>query len=289
MVKIVVLGSFNMDLITYVERIPNLGETITDGTLKTLHGGKGSNQAVAASRLGADVSFIGCVGDDQFAQEAYDLWQAENINTDYVRQVENIATGTASILVDAQGENMIAVAPGANRELQQSDILSAEKRIAEADIIMAQLEIPLDIVEFAFEIAKKHATKTLLNPAPVRDGLESLLELADIITPNEGEAQTLGDLPADKIIVTTLGSKGAKWQEGEKSAIVSAYEVEAIDTVGGGDAFNAGLAVAIAEGKSLETAVKFANAVAGLAVTKRGAAASMPTRAEVEGFLAKAL
>ena len=286
MVKIVVLGSFNMDLVTYVERIPNLGETVTDGTLHTLHGGKGSNQAVAAARLGADVTFIGCVGDDQFAQEAYDLWQKEGINTDYVRQAENIATGTASILVDANGENMIAVAPGANRELQKSDVLAAEDAIANADILMAQLEVPLDVVEFAFEIAQKHQTTILLNPAPVRDGLEKLIHLADIITPNEGEAQALGDLPPDKIIVTTLGSKGARWHNQNQSGIVSAFKVEAIDTVGGGDAFNAGLAVALAEEKSLEDAVKFANAVAGLAVTKRGATASMPTRSEVDAFWA---
>ena len=287
MVKIVVLGSFNMDLVTYVERIPNIGETVTDGTLHTLHGGKGSNQAVATARLGAEVSFIGCVGDDQFAQEAYDLWAKEGINTQHVRQVANIATGTASILVDAKGENIIAVAPGANREPQTSDILEAEAEIVQADILMAQLEVPLEIVEFAFEIAKKHGTKTLLNPAPVRDGLENLLNSADIITPNEGEAQALGELPEDKIIVTTLGSKGARWQKNNETGVVSAFKVEAIDTVGGGDAFNAGLAVALAEGKSLADAVQFANAVAGLAVIKRGATAGMPQREDVDAFLAK--
>ncbi len=181
---------------------------------------------------------------------------------------------------------MIAVAPGANRELQKSDVLAAEDAMANADILMAQLEVPLDVVEFAFEIAQKHQTTILLNPAPVRDGLENLLHLADIITPNEGEAQALGDLPPDKIIVTTLGSKGARWHHHNQSGIVSAFEVKAIDTIGGGDAFNAGLAVALAEEKSLEDAVKFANAVAGLAVTKRGATASMPTRSEVDAFLA---
>lgn len=285
MVKIVVLGSFNMDLITYIEQIPELGETVTDGTLHTLHGGKGSNQAVAAARLGADVTMIACVGDDQFAQEAYALWASEGINTDYVRQAENIATGTASIFVDAQGENIIAVASGANRKIQEDDVSKAEALIAEADILMAQLEISLDVIEYAFEIAKKYETKILLNPAPVRDGIDKLLDLADIITPNEGEAQALGELPADKIIVTTLGSKGAKWQFKGEQEIVSAFEVEAIDTVGGGDAFNAGLAIALAEGKSLANAVKFANAVGGLAVTKRGATASMPSRKAVEEFL----
>lgn len=284
MTKIVVLGSFNMDLITYVQRIPKIGETVTDGEFHTLPGGKGSNQAVGAARLGADVTFIACVGDDQFAQSAFDLWQAENITTDFVRREKNSATGTASILVDAQGENIIAVAPGANRQLTKADIDKAENAIAQADIILAQLEIPLNIIEYAFQIAKKHHVRTLLNPAPVRDGLEFVISLADVLTPNEGEANALGQLPDDKIVVTTLGSKGAKWSTGFKQGIVPAIEVEAVDTVGGGDAFNAGLAVALSEGETLDAAVQFANTVAAIAVTRKGAAASMPTRKEVEKF-----
>jgi len=281
MAKIVVIGSFNMDLITYVERIPAIGETVTDGELITMAGGKGSNQATGAARLGANVTMIACVGDDQFAQSAFDLWQSDNINTNYVKKAKNTSTGTASILVDAHGENMIAVAPGANRLLTIADIDAAENVIAEADVIMAQLEIPLDVVEYAFTIARKHDTRTLLNPAPVRDGLEKIIELADIITPNEGEAQMIGTLPAGKIVVTTLGSDGASWSHGQDSGRTPAFDVEAIDTVGGGDAFNAGLAVAIAEGKPLQQAVRFANAVAAIAVTRKGAAASMPTREEV--------
>lgn len=285
MAKIVVIGSFNMDLITYVERIPSIGETVTDGELITMAGGKGSNQAVGAARLGANVTMIVCVGDDQFSKAAFALWQSDNINTDYVKQAKNTATGTASILVDANGENMIAVAPGANRELTTQDVDAAENVIAEADILMAQLEIPLEVVEYAFEIARKHNTKTLLNPAPVRAGLEKIIQLADIITPNEGEAQMLGTLPADKIVVTTLGSDGASWNHRNDKGRVPAFDVTAIDTVGGGDAFNAGLAVAIAEGQSLAQALRFANAVAAIAVTRKGAAASMPSRDEIEPIL----
>jgi ribokinase len=283
MPKILVLGSFNMDLITYVQRIPQIGETITDGLFQTAHGGKGSNQAVGAARLGADVSFIGCIGEDGFGRDALALWQVEGIDAQVQKVSE--ATGIASILVDANGENIIAVAPGANRQLTKSHIDSLESRIAEADVLMAQLEIPLDVIEYAFTLAKRHNTLIQLNPAPVRKGLEPLIALADIVTPNETEAQQLGNLPSEKRIVTTLGGEGAHWREDGKEGRVPAYKVQVVDTVGGGDAFNAGLAVALGEGKSLPDAVQFANAVAALSVTRKGAASSMPKRDEVEAFI----
>lgn len=283
MPKIVVLGSFNMDLITYLKRIPQLGETVTDGQFQTAHGGKGSNQAVGVARLGADVTFIGSIGEDGFGRDALSLWKTEGIDAQV--QISEEATGIASILVDEHGENIIAVAPGANRKLTIAHIESLESCIAEADVLMVQLEIPLEVIETAFKIAKRHNTLIQLNPAPVRQGLENLIALADIITPNETEAAQLGNLPADKIIVTTLGGDGAAWNKGDKKGRVPAYKVEVVDTVGGGDAFNAGLAVAMAEGKELPDAVAFANAVAALAVTKKGAAASMPKRSEVDSFL----
>ena len=171
MPKIVVLGSFNMDLITYMQRIPQLGETVTDGQFQTAHGGKGSNQAVAAARLGAEVTFIGCIGEDGFGREALALWKAEGIEAKV--QISEAATGIASIMVDAQGENIIAVAAGANHQLSSAHIASLENEIASADILMAQLEIPLDIVQIAFELAKRHNIKILLNPAPARQGLEA--------------------------------------------------------------------------------------------------------------------
>jgi ribokinase len=283
MPKILVLGSFNMDLITYLQRIPQLGETVTDGQFQTAPGGKGSNQAVGAARLGADVTFIGCIGDDGFGRDGLALWQAEGIDAQVQKGSE--ATGIASILVDAKGENIIAVAPGANRQLTKNHIDSLEQRIAEADVLMAQLEIPLEVIEYALTIAKRHNTLIQLNPAPVRKGLEALIKLADIITPNETEAEQLGKLSAEKRIVTTLGGEGAVWREGEKTGKVPAYKVQVVDTVGAGDAFNAGLAVALAEGKNLPDAVQFANAVAALSVTRKGAASSMPRREEVEAFI----
>lgn len=287
MAKIVVVGSFNLDLITYVERIPNVGETVTDGEFQTMPGGKGSNQAVAAARLGADVTFIGCIGDDRFAQIGFDLWRDCGIQTDYVIQAENTATGTALILVDAKGENLIAVAPGANRKLAITHVDAVKDVIASADVVMAQLEVSLEVVEHAFKLARQHHTPTLLNPAPVRGDLDSLLSLADIVTPNEGEAAMLKAklMSPDQTIVTTLGAKGAEWRKGDERHTIPAFPVDVIDTVGGGDAFNGGLAVGLAEGKTLDEAVRFANAVAGLAVTKRGAASSMPQRTDVDTFL----
>lgn len=285
MVKIVVIGSFNMDLITYVKRIPVIGETVTDGELITMPGGKGSNQAVGVARLGADVTFIACVGNDQFADTAFDIWQAEHIDTDYITRIDDIATGTASILVDSQGENIIAVAPGANRHLTRQNIDDAESVIATADIVMVQLEISLDVVEYALQTAKKYQVRTLLNPAPIRNNIDNIIALADIITPNEGEAKKLRGITTEKLFVTTLGSKGASWKQDEEEGTVSAFEVEAIDTVGGGDAFNAGLAIALAEKQAIAEAIDFANAVAAIAVTRKGAANSMPTRDEVHSLM----
>jgi ribokinase len=286
MPKIVVIGSFNVDLITYVERMPKPGETVTDGEFQTMPGGKGSNQAVAAARLGAEVTYIGCVGKDAFAQIGFDLWRAAGINTQYVIQTDEAATGTALILVDATGENSIAVAPGANRKLTNSHVDAALEAIKAADMLIAQLEISFEAVEYAFKLANEHHIPTLLNPAPIHKEVNRILPLADYITPNEHEKATLGSLRPDQTLITTLGAQGAEWRRGNESRLVPTFKVEVVDTVGAGDAFNAGFAVATAEGKSLDEAVRFANAVAGLAVTKRGASTS-PERAEVEAFLSK--
>lgn len=286
MPKIVVIGSFNVDLITYVERMPKPGETVTDGEFQTMPGGKGSNQAVGVARLGADVTFIGCVGKDGFAQIGFNLWQNEGINTQYVIQTDEAATGTALILVEATGENMIAVAPGANRKLANSHVDAALEAIKVADMLIAQLEIPLEVVEYAFKLANEHRIPTLLNPAPIHKDVNRLLPLVDYITPNEHERTALDNLRTDQTLITTLGAQGAEWRRGNESHLVPTFKVEVVDTVGAGDAFNAGFAVATAEGKSLDEAVRFANAVAGLAVTKRGASTT-PQRAEVEAFLDK--
>ncbi len=295
--KIVVVGSFNADLVAYLERMPRPGETVHGDRFATSAGGKGSNQAVAAARLGAEVTFIGRVGKDVFANLAYEIWDAEGINRDFVSTDADYATGVAPILVDSSGENMIVVVLGANSRLTAADIDAARERIAAADVLVTQLEINLDMAQYALETAKQLGVVTILNPAPAAAIPQSLIDLADYLTPNETELETLAGLAGDfaaaarslltrdgQTAVVTLGAQGAQIVSGAASAIVPTYAVDVVDTTGAGDAFNAGLAVALAEGKALEEAVRFANAAAALSVTKPGAAPSAPCRAEVDAL-----
>ena len=189
--KIVVVGSFNADLVSYTERMPRPGETVHGDRFATGAGGKGSNQAVAAARLGADVTFVGRVGNDVFANLAYEIWDAEGVNYDFVSRDAEVATGVAPILVDSSGENMIVVVLGANLRLRESDIDAARDRIAEADALVVQREINLDIVPYALRTAKDLGVSTILNPAPADGTSPETIQLADIITPNEIELETL--------------------------------------------------------------------------------------------------
>ena len=296
--KIVVVGSFNMDLTAYMERMPRPGETVGGHTFKTGPGGKGSNQAVAAARLGAEVTFIGRVGQDVFAQAALDFWQQEGINTDFVGRDPDHATGVAPIWVDDKGENSIVVVLGANLRITPADIDRAADVIAAADVLIVQLEINFDIVEYALKVAKEKGVKTILNPAPAGKLAPEVVALADYLTPNETELEVLSGKTGDyeaaarslltregQTAVVTLGSQGAMWLNAGGKATVPTFKVNVVDTTGAGDAFNGGFAVALGEGKSLEDAVRFGNATAGLSVTKRGTAPSMPTRAEVDALL----
>lgn len=298
--KIVVVGSFNTDLVSYLQRMPRPGETVHGDTFATGAGGKGSNQAVAAARLGAEVTFIGRVGSDVFANLAYDIWDAEGVSRDYVIQDPNHATGVAPILVDSQGENMIVVVLGANLNIQPSDIDAAKDRIAAADVLLAQLEINLDMTAYALKTAKKLGITTILNPAPATPLSSDMMQLADYLTPNETELETLsGQAGQDatararslltrdgQTAVVTLGAQGAQIVSQNQSVRLETFEVDVVDTTGAGDAFNAGLAVALAEGKDLRAAVRFANATAALSVTKLGTARSAPRRAEVDALIA---
>ncbi len=294
--KIVIVGSFNTDLTSYLDRMPRPGETVGGDKFVTGPGGKGSNQAVAAARLGADVTFIGRVGQDVFAKLAYDIWEAEGVNTDYVIQDPDHATGVAPIFVDSSGENMIVVVLGANLNIQQSDIDSAKDIIADADVLMVQLEINHDMVGYALQVAKDMGVTTILNPAPAAELPEDYVKLADYITPNETELETLSRSDSDDVIanaksllttdsqtvVVTMGSQGAQIVTQDQEQMIGTFNVDVVDTTGAGDAFNGGLAVGLAEGKSLEEAVKFANATAALCVTKPGTAPSMPQRSDVD-------
>jgi len=296
--KIVVVGSFNMDLTAYMERMPRPGETLHGHTFKTGPGGKGSNQAVAAARLGAEVTFIGRVGEDVFAQAALDFWKQEGINTKYVVRDPDHATGVAPIWVDDKGENSIVVVLGANLAITKADIDRAADVIAAADVVIVQLEINYDMVAYTMQVAKTKGVRTILNPAPAGKLAAEVVALADYLTPNETELEVLSGKSGDyetaarslltregQTAVVTLGSQGAMWLNAEDQGIIPTFKVKVVDTTGAGDAFNGGFAVALGEGKRLEEAIRFGNAVAGLSVTKLGTAPSMPKRAEVDTLL----
>ncbi len=295
--KIVVVGSFNTDLTTYLQRMPRPGETVHGQRFVTGAGGKGSNQAVAAARLGADVTFVGRVGQDVFAKLAYDIWDSEGVNHDFVIQDAEHATGVAPILVDSGGENMIVVVLGANLRLQKSDIDAARAQIAAADALLVQLEVNLDIVAYALQTAKQLGITTILNPAPAAALERETIALADYLTPNETELETLSGggssieaaarrllTRAEQTAVVTLGAQGAQIVSQQSSLAVPSFAVDVVDTTGAGDAFNAGLAVGLAEGMPLAEAARFANATAALCVTKPGTARSTPYRAAVDAL-----
>ncbi|QOR84092.1 ribokinase [Geobacillus stearothermophilus] len=287
---ITVIGSLNMDLVTVAARFPNQGETILGEQFLTTPGGKGANQAVAAARLGANIRMIGAVGDDAFGQALIRSLQNEGISVDYVKPVTHGSTGIASITI-SERDNRIIVVPGANHALTPEDLDSCESVIAESDVCLLQLEIPLPVVERAVSIAHRHGVRVIVNPAPAQPLPPSVLEQASFLTPNEHERTILFDKMdeeafADKLIVTE-GAKGVRiWQDGQERLIPS-FQVPVVDTTGAGDTFNGALAVALAEGKPLDEACRFANAAAALSVTKLGAQAGMPRRQEVESFLSR--
>lgn len=296
-VKIAVLGSFNADLVTYLQRLPTPGETVSGTRFTTGPGGKGSNQAVAAARLGAQVTFIGRVGQDTLADIGLSLWKAEGIDSSYVQRDPQLATGVAVIFVEAGGQNEIVVTLGSNGALSLADVDRAEATIASADFLMVQLETNLDTVAYALGVARRHRVRTMLNPAPAQPLSAALLANVDYLTPNEHEltliageqdpakAQAALLQAGAQTVVVTLGEAGVRWVTAAGSGQVPTYAVKVVDTVGAGDAFCAGFAVALAEGKSIEAALAFANAVGALSVTKPGAASSMPYRRDVDAFL----
>jgi ribokinase len=300
MSKILVIGDYNIDLVLYLERFPQPGETLNGNDFYQGSGGKGSNQAIAAARLGADVTFFGSIGNDHFGQIALDTWRENGVNIDPLLRSDDADTAAAMIYVDENGDNMIGVNQGANLLLTPDHIDTIEGLIAQSDVLMCTLGVPLNVVERALKIAHASDTRTLLNPAPAAPLSEAMLNAADYLTPNETELATLTGQSSDDDLITwvrsmlqrddqtfviTLGSEGARWITHDDSAQVPTYAVDVVDTVGAGDAFNAGLAVALAEGKSIDDALRFANAAAALSVTKIGAVAGMPHRTEVDTFI----
>ncbi|MFZ3590030.1 ribokinase [Bacillus sp. DJP31] len=289
--KITVIGSINMDLVTRTTSLPQMGETVLGSSFLTTPGGKGANQAVAAAKLGADVTLIGCVGDDMFGDQLKRHLQNQGVRTDYIKTVK-VETGIASITL-ANGDNSIIVVPGANSELSVQMVEELEHEIAGSKVLLLQLEIPLATVYKAVELANKHKVRVILNPAPIQLLPKELLQKVDYLTPNEYEQTlliTASQLTAterkeiEEKCIVTKGNKGVSFFE-KFFTEVPAYTVEVVDSTGAGDSFNGALAVALGEGKMLQEAILFANAVGALSVTKLGAQTGMPTKEEVTSFL----
>ncbi|EKN66706.1 ribokinase [Neobacillus bataviensis LMG 21833] len=292
MVKVTVIGSSSIDLVVTAERRPDKGETILGESFKTVPGGKGANQAVAAARLGAEVFMVGCVGEDGFGKEILDNFKENGVLTDYVEPVTHSESGTAHITL-AEGDNSIIVVKGANNHVTPEFVGKALDVIRTSDIVLIQQEIPEETVEYVSELCHAHHVPLLLNPAPSRPISKDVIAKAAYLTPNELEAavlfqnkdihEALAENP-NKLFITE-GKNGVRYHDGEQEVLVPTYTVEAVDTTGAGDTFNAAFAVALAEGQGLKEAVRFANRAASLSVTKFGAQGGMPTRTEVEGSL----
>jgi ribokinase len=304
MPRILVVGSINIDLVARLDRLPQRGETVVGRELRYVSGGKGANQAVAASRLGAAVTMIGRVGDDPFGDVLLANLHKENVATDHIAVVPNCSSGLAWIGVDDAGENAITVVAGANGRLTPADIRAAESVIADAEALLLQLEIPLESAAEAARLARRHGVPTILDAAPApSEPLPLELVVVDVLTPNQSEAEALVGFPvltpndahsaARKLqargarrVVIKLGELGAAWLD-ESGAFghAPARRIEPVDTTAAGDAFTAALAVALAEGKPLSEAVRRGCAAGTLAVMKPGAQSAMPSRAEVERHL----
>ncbi|MBN2410908.1 ribokinase [candidate division KSB1 bacterium] len=300
--NIVVIGSSNTDMIIKVPRIPKPGETILGGTFSTAAGGKGANQAVAAARAGGNVTFVARVGDDMFGNEAIKGFKDDGINVDYVIKDKTAPSGVAEIFVADDGENSIAVASGANANLSPADVGKAESVIANADIVIMQLETPVETIEAAAGLAHENGVKVILNPAPAQPLPDNLLKLINVLTPNESEAELLtgiqvtdtasAKIAAEKLhqkgipmVIITMGASGVYASAPEFTGPIPGFKVKAVDTTAAGDVFNGALAVAMAGNQPLTGAIRFANAAAAISVTQLGAQPSAPGRETIDNFL----
>jgi len=294
--KIVVVGSTNMDMVVQADHIPVPGETVLSGSFFMNPGGKGANQAVAVARLGGAVVFVSKLGNDVFGRQFSQLFRDEGIDISFLLYDEDLPSGVALITVDKGGENSIVVASGANARLRKEDL--ADVMETPSGILLLQLEIPMDVVEHAVESAASKGIKVILNPAPAAMLSPGLLQMIDILTPNQAEASMIAGMAvtdmdsarkAAKIIcdkgvrtvVVTMGAMGAVICEGGECAVVETKKVDAVDTTAAGDVFNGAIAVALSEGKRMTEAVRFACDAAAISVTRLGAQASIPYRREL--------
>lgn len=300
--KLVVLGSINADHILNLARFPRPGETVIGKQYGVAFGGKGANQAVAAGRSGADISFIACVGDDDIGARIRQQLAVDRIDAAAVEAIAGQTTGVALIFVNGDAENMIGIHAGANAAVTPDYLERHRQLVADADALLMQLESPLETVVAAVRLAHQHGTKVILNPAPARPLPDELLARVDIITPNETEAQILTGISVETeqdaqraaqalhgkgvgTVLITLGSCGVWLSEQGAGRRIPGFRVQAVDTIAAGDTFNGALVTALLEGKSMDEAVTFAHAAAAIAVTRRGAQPSVPWRAEINDFL----
>jgi ribokinase len=297
--KLVVIGSCNTDMVVKSDRLPVPGETVLGGAFMMNPGGKGANQAVTVARMGGNTTFISKTGNDLFGRQSIEMYGEENINTDFIFSDPNLPSGVALIMVDNNGENCIVVASGANASLSTQDIDKAKDVIESADILLMQLEIPIETVEYAAKMAYKKGIKVILNPAPAAFLSNELLECLYAIIPNHSEAEMLSgikvfdwasakqaaDIISSKgvnVVVITLGSKGALIKDGDNYYEIPVEKIKAIDTTAAGDTFCGALCVGLSEGLSIQDAVKMANKAAGITVTREGAQAAIPYRKEIQ-------
>lgn len=301
--KLVVLGSVNADHVLQVASFPRPGETLLGHSYTVIPGGKGANQAVAAARLGADIAFIACVGDDSFGHNIITEFERDCINTQAVMIEQDTPTGIAMIQVAATGENSICISAEANACLTPERLIPHHALIAQADTLLMQLETPIATITQAAKIAKQAGTRVVLNPAPAQPLTDELLAVVDLITPNETEAELLtgikvtdmasAQVAADVLhakgiseVMITLGSQGVWISKAGIGKQVKGFRVDAVDTTAAGDTFNGGLLAGLQAGLALDDAIIFAHAAAAISVTRVGAQTSIPTKAEVDAFLA---
>lgn len=302
--QLVVLGSVNADHVLQVPTFPRPGETLHGRNYQVIPGGKGANQAVAAARLKADIGFIACVGDDAFGIESCERFKLDGMDIRGVKVQADCPTGIAMIQVSDHGENSICLSAEANDHLTAEAIEDDLPRIRAASYLLMQLETPIDGIIKAAQVAKQAKTNVVLNPAPARELPSSLLSCVDVITPNETEAQVLTGITVTddasaqqaatvlhqqgiEIVIITLGAKGVWLSENGRGQLIPGFRVSATDTTAAGDTFNGAFVTGLLENMPLESAIKFAHAAAAISVTRFGAQTSIPTRQEVDEFLAQ--
>lgn len=300
MKNICVIGSLNMDLVVNIDTMPKPGQTIIGSNFKEVPGGKGANQAVAMARLNGNVSMIGKVGEDGFGQTLINSLKNDKVDTTYIQTAKG-ATGVALITVDKNAQNSIVVSPGANFEVKEDDIDNNIEAIKNSDIVVLQLETPLNTIKYALNKAKELNKYTILNPAPAVKLDDEIIKNVDLLTPNETELEIISGVSIEteediqkaaqimiekgvKELIVTLGSKGSLYINKEKSMFKKAYKVEAVDTTAAGDSYTGALAVALSQDKNIEDAMDFASKVGALSVLKEGAQSSLPTLEDVKNF-----